>query len=84
MIERQLSHSESIQTKNSLANFLDACSRALSRAFSTAWWWLRQVTGDAAYDNYLRHHLLHSPTLTRTQFYRDSLRREYSTINRCC
>lgn len=79
MIERQLSQRETSEPKNSLATFLVACSRP----FATAWWWLRQVTGDAAYDNYLRHHL-HSPTLSRTQFYRDSLRRKYSTINRCC
>lgn len=25
-----------------------------SRGASAAWWWLRQVLGDAAYENYLR------------------------------
>ena len=64
-------------------------------AFRKSWWWIRQIDGDAAYDNYLLHaqHAgapqLHtpsspSPRLTRAEFYRDSLRRRYSTINRCC
>jgi uncharacterized short protein YbdD (DUF466 family) len=52
-----------------------------------AWSWLRQVTGDAAYDNYLRHAVGKTegkPSLTRAEFYRESLRRRYSTISRCC
>jgi|HubBroStandDraft_1064217.scaffolds.fasta_scaffold107689_2 uncharacterized short protein YbdD (DUF466 family) len=52
-----------------------------------AWSWLRQVTGDAAYDNYLRHAMRHSDgqrSLTRAEFYRESLRRRYSTVSRCC
>ncbi len=53
------------------------------------WWWLRQITGDAAYENYLAHHRVAPQTrnaaaMTREQFYADSLRRKYSTINRCC
>jgi uncharacterized short protein YbdD (DUF466 family) len=53
------------------------------------WWWLRQITGEAAYENYLAHRRM-SPqdsniaTMTREQFYADSLHRKYSTINRCC
>ncbi|HXO88442.1 MAG TPA: YbdD/YjiX family protein [Candidatus Acidoferrales bacterium] len=52
-----------------------------------AWSWLRQVTGDAAYDNYLRHAVRTTEgkqSLTRAEFYRESLRRRYSTISRCC
>jgi uncharacterized short protein YbdD (DUF466 family) len=60
------------------------------------WVWLRQVSGDAAYDNYLRsmrrssaYDSLASPDavcapLSRADFYLDSLRRRYSTISRCC
>lgn len=52
-----------------------------------AWSWLRQVTGDAAYDNYLRHALWNTEgqqPLSRAEFYQESLRRRYSTVSRCC
>ncbi len=62
----------------------------------TMWAWLRQVSGDAAYDNYLRSMrraaacdspgragTAHAP-LSRADFYLDALRRRYSTISRCC
>lgn len=60
----------------------------------SAWVWLRQVTGDAAYENYLcamgRAAGAHEPApagkeiLSRADFYLDALRRRYSTISRCC
>jgi Selenoprotein, putative len=61
-----------------------------------AWIWLRQVSGDAAYDNYLRslrraaaHDSLartraSGEPLSRADFYLDALRRRYSTVSRCC
>ena len=52
-----------------------------------AWSWLRQVTGDAAYDNYLRHTVRNAEgqrSLSRAEFYQESLRRRYSTPSRCC
>jgi uncharacterized short protein YbdD (DUF466 family) len=61
-----------------------------------AWSWLRQVSGDAAYENYLRHArpgaqsglasaaAVDSAPLSRAEFYVDSLRRRYSTVSRCC
>jgi uncharacterized short protein YbdD (DUF466 family) len=52
-----------------------------------AWSWLRQVTGDAAYDNYLRHAVRSTEgqqSLSRAEFYQESLRRRYSTVSRCC
>jgi uncharacterized short protein YbdD (DUF466 family) len=58
------------------------------------WWWLRQITGDAAYENYLEHCRATAqgsesqsdtaPAMTRAQFYTDSIRRKYSGISRCC
>ncbi|HXO45179.1 MAG TPA: YbdD/YjiX family protein [Candidatus Cybelea sp.] len=52
------------------------------------WVWLRQVSGDAAYENYLRAAARHpdsgSPPLSRAEFYLDSLHRRYSTVSRCC
>ncbi len=60
----------------------------VSRTLRTAWRWLRQVTGDAAYENYLLHTAAKSGAplskMSRAEFYADSLRRKYSTINRCC
>jgi hypothetical protein len=66
--------------------------------FRRAWSWLRQVSGDAAYENYLHcaqrssnaQEALPSagngsaPPLSRAEFYLDSLRRRYSTVSRCC
>jgi uncharacterized short protein YbdD (DUF466 family) len=62
------------------------------RTLREIWRWLREVTGDAAYENYLRHCAANaggpgaSPPakMSRAEFYTDSLRRKYSTINRCC
>ena len=63
-------------------------------AAKTAWWWLRQVLGDAAYENYLLSasrraarasaSCAHTRVPTREEFYLDALRRRYSTISRCC
>jgi uncharacterized short protein YbdD (DUF466 family) len=49
-----------------------------------AWNWLRQVSGDAAYENYLRSPGRSASPLTRDQFYLDSVRRRYSSVSRCC
>ncbi len=65
-------------------------NRALIDAMRFAWWSLRQITGDAAYEIYLAHHRAasrrgpYTPAMTREEFYADSLRRRYSTISRCC
>ncbi|HXA77049.1 MAG TPA: hypothetical protein VNV41_07930 [Candidatus Acidoferrales bacterium] len=63
---------------------------------SGAWSWVRQVSGDAAYENYLRQAIRGGQNevlsgasavaapLSRAEFYLDSLRRRYSTVSRCC
>jgi Selenoprotein, putative len=56
------------------------------------WRGFRQATGDAAYESYLRSKARKnaeqadncSAPLSQRDFYLDSLRRKYSTINRCC
>ena len=68
--------------------------RLFSAAISTArqvWWALRQIFGDAAYENYLssvRRNAINGSSiaahLSRDEFYLDSLRRRYSKISRCC
>ena len=64
--------------------------------FRSYWWWQRQVSGDAAYENYVRRatrgsfehagcgHFHGEKILTAKQFYLERLRREYSRVNRCC
>ncbi len=54
------------------------------------WWWLRQVSGDAAYENYLRS-ARHGQRLGKEvgafsagEFYLDALRRRYTGVSRCC
>lgn len=68
------------------------------RVARRAWGWFREVTGDAAYDNYLRSMQRaaayaspapaatqrHSEPLSRADFYLDALRRRYSSVSRCC
>lgn len=59
------------------------------------WWWLRQVSGDAAYENYLRHVARESGqgtsgaghssgVVTAKQFYIDRLQRKFARVSRCC
>ena len=51
------------------------------------WSWIRQVSGDAAYENYLRHASASgtgSKILSRQEYYLDVLRRRYSGVSRCC
>ena len=67
-------------------------TRAWTSALRRAIWWVRQVTGDAAYENYLRCVRRESvfdsspgrKLLSREEFYLDSIRRRYSTPSRCC
>ena len=54
------------------------------------WWWLRQVSGDAAYENYLQwaqranRRAAGGGALSREEHYLDTLRRRYSGVSRCC
>lgn len=64
-----------------------ARSAFLGRALARAWWYLRQISGDAAYENYLRRHRAGAHTcdaLSREEFYLDALRRRYTGVSRCC
>ncbi len=74
-------------------NYLQVRAAAFAR---NAWIWLRQVSGDAAYENYLRSTRRTAvcgsaaagqagvAPLSRADFYLDALRRRYSTVSRCC
>ena len=75
-------------------NVAGAIARDWQRLRAGAWSWLRQVSGDAAYENYLRcarRQALSeaaaesSPVLlSPAEFYLDALRRRYSSVSRCC
>ncbi|MFZ0820925.1 MAG: CstA-like transporter-associated (seleno)protein [Candidatus Acidiferrales bacterium] len=62
-------------------------------AVARLWWAVRQIFGDAAYENYLRSARARDETtqggsasapLSPAEFYLDSLRRRYSRVSRCC
>jgi uncharacterized short protein YbdD (DUF466 family) len=65
-------------------------THAARRVLAQLWWWLRQVTGDASYENYLRsmrqQKVAHDGVahLDEKSFYLDQLQRRYSRLNRCC
>jgi uncharacterized short protein YbdD (DUF466 family) len=65
-------------------------TRRTRKALAALWWWLRQMSGDAAYENYLRAARANSGAasamqpLSREEFYLDALRRRYSGVSRCC
>jgi len=51
------------------------------------WHFVREVTGDNAYDRYLAHHRLHhpgQPPLSPRDFYRQQQERKWSRVSRCC
>ena len=72
---------------------------ALAEKLAAIWQGIREASGDAAYENYLRAaqrgHTRSNPVsppscgqtrapLSRREFYLESLRRRYSGISRCC
>jgi uncharacterized short protein YbdD (DUF466 family) len=55
------------------------------RGANSAWQGLRQWSGDAAYETYLRCAIrANGKPLTREEFYVEQLNRKYSRPNRCC
>ena len=60
--------------------------RAALQFWRALWRWLRQVSGDAAYENYLRaaSRRREARVLSREDFYLDAVNRRYTGVNRCC
>jgi uncharacterized short protein YbdD (DUF466 family) len=57
----------------------------LVRWVARSWRFLRDLTGDAAYDVHLAHaRAREERPQTREDFYMENLRRKYSRPNRCC
>lgn len=67
-------------------------SMQLITVLKKAWRYVREVTGDTAYENYAKYCATKNSDsnpnanaiMTPAEFYSESLRRKYSTINRCC
>ena len=54
---------------------------------STAWKYLRTVSGDDAYERYLTHHASahpDQPLLSRKAFFQERQRQKWSGVTRCC
>lgn len=52
-----------------------------------AWSYLREVTGDDAYERYLAHQMQSHPDeqpLTREQYFRQRQDEKWSKVSRCC
>jgi len=59
----------------------------LRSAVARLWWWLRQVSGDAAYERYLEtaaRRGARGRVVSREEFYVEMLRRKYTGVSRCC
>jgi hypothetical protein len=86
-------------TRQELRQLLRSTLKNAQRSAAKSWWAVRQIFGDAAYENYLR--AIHAQResaqdgastdistaaapLSPADFYLDSLRRRYSRISRCC
>jgi uncharacterized short protein YbdD (DUF466 family) len=61
---------------------------SLARVFTAlarSWSFLRDLTGDAAYDAHAaRAQACREPLRSRKDFYLEGLRRKYDGLNRCC
>lgn len=63
--------------------------KAVENALSSVWQWLRQVSGDDAYERYLERQQREgaSNILSRQEFYRRRVERRYNNKDnpaRCC
>lgn len=59
----------------------------LAAEFRQFWRYLRQVSGDDAYERYLAHHRANHPgevPLTREQYFRQRQDEKWSKVSRCC
>ena len=60
---------------------------ALGARLGDLWCFVRRVSGDDAYERYLRHHAEahpHEVVLSRKEFFRQEQDRQWNGIRRCC
>ena len=59
----------------------------LLAALKKAWQLIRELSGDDAYERYLRHQILHHPEetpLSRQAFLQQEQHRKWHAVKRCC
>ena len=59
----------------------------LNRLVRRGWHFVRQLSGDDAYERYLAHHTAHHadmPPLSRKAYFQLQQQQKWSTIKRCC
>ena len=59
----------------------------IGRGFAAAWRYLREVSGDDAYERYLAHHATHhagETPLTPKEYFAERQRRKWTGVTRCC
>jgi uncharacterized short protein YbdD (DUF466 family) len=62
-------------------------TRLLRRLSASGWRFVREVTGDDAYERYLAHQQRAHPDelpMSRDQYYRFRLDQKWSKVSRCC
>ena len=59
----------------------------IGRGFAAVWRYLREVSGDDAYERYLAHHATHhagETPLTPKEYFAERQRRKWTGVTRCC
>ena len=64
-----------------------SAANAAWRLLCSGWYFVRQVSGDDAYERY-REHMLQAhagePAMTRSEYYRARTEQKWSRLTRCC
>lgn len=59
----------------------------LGARLGALWCFIRRLSGDDAYERYLRHHAVahpREPALGRKEFFRREQERKWNGVRRCC
>jgi len=62
-------------------------ARKLLTNLKKAWQLLRELSGDDAYERYVRHHAIHhaeEPLLNRQEFFKQEQHKKWHGVKRCC
>ena len=66
---------------------MSAVAGFIGRVLSAAWRYLREVSGDDAYERYLAHHTTHhagETPLTSKEYFAERQRQKWTGVTRCC
>ena len=72
---------------NAPALSIHAGSAVVTGCARRGWAWLRQLSGDDAYERYRAHQLKRHPgcrLMERRAFFEEEQRRKWSGVSRCC